>query len=104
MAGPERAASRRTEVAPERLPGWLERFAAAHGELVATTEDDAVRLDAADGSVARLSVPFPPLPAGGDPVAALVAHAARDRRVGVLLMRLGGHAAGVFEGGRLVAS
>src|SRR5207248_2583551 len=34
----------------------------------------------------------------------LLAHAGRDRVVGVLLVRLGGHAAGVFEGDRLVAA
>jgi hypothetical protein len=34
----------------------------------------------------------------------LVAHACADRRVGVLLVRLGGHAAGVFEGTRLLTS
>jgi peptide subunit release factor 1 (eRF1) len=35
--------------------------------------------------------------------APLAGHALRDRVVGVLLARLGGHAAGVFAGGRLVA-
>jgi hypothetical protein len=35
---------------------------------------------------------------------ALLEHAARERVVGVLLVRLGGHAAGVFSGARLVAS
>ncbi|MEV0970531.1 acVLRF1 family peptidyl-tRNA hydrolase [Microtetraspora glauca] len=39
-----------------------------------------------------------------DAVAALAAHARRDRLVGVLLVRLGGYAAGVFDGERLVAS
>ncbi|MET8159078.1 acVLRF1 family peptidyl-tRNA hydrolase [Sphaerisporangium sp. NPDC005289] len=37
-------------------------------------------------------------------LAALVAHATAERVIGVLLVRLGGHAAGVFEGRRLVAS
>ncbi|GAB3899102.1 hypothetical protein GCM10027612_58420 [Microbispora bryophytorum subsp. camponoti] len=36
------------------------------------------------------------------PAAALVAHVRRERTVGVLLARLGGHAAGVFTGARLV--
>jgi Actinobacteria/chloroflexi VLRF1 release factor len=44
-------------------------------------------------------VPFPPLVEDD-----LVAHALRDRRVGVLLVRLGGHAAGIFAGTALVAS
>lgn len=54
----------------------------------------------------------PPAPTGtdtpdaasGDPVDLLIAHANRPRLVGVLLVRLGGHAAGVFHGDRLVAS
>ncbi len=115
MAGQQRSRSRRTEVAPGRLPGWLERFAAAHGQPTAglDADGDVVVLSAPDGARARLAVPFPPLtylpdpPATSEPagvVAALVQHAARERRVGVLLVRLGGHAAGVFAGSRLVAS
>lgn len=106
MAAPRRPATRRTEVGPERIAGWVERFAAAHGGVSASFSDDTVLLAAADGASAGLSVPFPPLTvaADGDTVAALVAHAARERRVGVLLVRLGGHAAGVFDGSRLVVS
>jgi hypothetical protein len=104
-----RDVSRRTDVPPERLAGWVERFAAAHGGVVASVDGDVVLLTAADGGLARLTVPFPPLPdaAGtteGGPVEALTAHVLRDRRVGVLLVRLGGHAAGVFVGMQLVAS
>jgi len=61
-----------------------------------------VRLTAADGTVAQLVVPFPPL--RGSLPGDLVTHALAARRVGVLLVRLGGYAAGVFDGGRLVAS
>ena len=62
---------------------------------------------AADASV-DCDPPFPPLAvtgvrAGFDP-GPLLEHAARDRVVGVLLVRLGGHAAGVFAGRRLVDS
>jgi VLRF1 release factor-like protein len=60
-------------------------------------------VSAADGSSACCEVPFPPLPPAAD-LAALTAHVLRDRRVGVLLVRLGGHAAGVFLGERLLAS
>jgi len=38
------------------------------------------------------------------PYGGLLAHVRADRRVGVLLVRRGGHAAGVFDGDRLVAS
>ncbi len=44
-------------------------------------------------------MPFPPLT--GTRVADLLAHVARERRVGVLLVRRGGYAAGVFSGTRL---
>ncbi len=81
-------------VAPERLERWLTGFAERHGEVVA----DGPVLRAADGATAEVEVPFPPLT--GD----LVAHALADRRVGVLLVRLGGHAVGVAQGTRLVVS
>jgi hypothetical protein len=51
--------ARRVEVAPERLPGWVERFAASHGDLVPspvpTSDPVGWQLDAADGSWARLT-------------------------------------------------
>lgn len=62
---------------------------------------------AADGRIAECHVPFPPLPAGARGSGTeLAAHAAADRMVAVLLVRLGGYAAGVFSGAspRLVAS
>ena len=40
----------------------------------------------------------------GFAVGPLLEHVSRERRVGVLLVRLGGHASGVFEGRRLVDS
>jgi Actinobacteria/chloroflexi VLRF1 release factor len=51
--------------------------------------------------------PFPPLATGtfdGFEPGPLLQHTARDRVVGVILVRLGGHAAGVFSGRRLVDS
>jgi peptide subunit release factor 1 (eRF1) len=54
--------------------------------------------------------PFPPLDeavrgdrAGYEP-GALLDHVRRERTVGVLLVRLGGHAAGIFQGAELVDS
>ncbi len=92
-------------VSPERLDRWLTGFAERHGPVSCVPGETAVVLTAADGAVADCRVPFPPLPV--DPVdryGGLVAHAAAERRVGVLLVRLGGHAAGVFAGTRLVAA
>ncbi len=92
-------------VEPERLAGWLERFAGRHGAVTSTVDPTVVVAAAADGAVAECRVPFPPLRVDpSDPYGGLVAHALLDRRVGVLLVRLGGHAAGVFAGSRLVAS
>jgi hypothetical protein len=66
---------------------------------------------AADGAIAECHPPFPPMRtadgSGVDGAAetttegaaeAMVAHAAANRTVGVLLVRLGGYAAGVFAG------
>ena len=68
---------------------------------------DIVTVRAADGSIADCHVPFPPLPVTATGTGAeLAAHAAADRTVAVLLVRLGGYAAGVFRGAQpqLVAS
>ena len=97
------------DVAPERIEGWLAEFAARHGATATATEESRaiVTVRAADGAVARCHVPFPPLPdAASGSAAELAAHAAADRTVAVLLVRLGGYAAGVFAGAppRLVAS
>jgi len=99
-------AGRWVTVTPERLPGWLDRFAAGHGGVAGSTVDtEEVVLAAADGTAAGIRVPFPPLAVDpADPYGGLVAHALAGRRVGVLLVRLGGYAAGIAEGDRLVAS
>lgn len=91
-------AGREVTVAPERLARWLDGFAERHGDVRADAGTDQVVLTAADGVVATVIVPFPPLIGG------LVAHVLAERRIGVLLVRLGGHAAGIFFGDRLVAS
>jgi hypothetical protein len=105
-ARPAAGGGRWVSVAPERLEGWIGGFAERHGPIEVTTTPDLVRLNAADGSIAECHVPFPPLAPFPPPdaVRELVAHARRERRVGVLLVRLGGYAAGVFEGERLVTS
>jgi len=97
---------RTVDVAPERLAGWLDRFAQSHGELNWTRTEDRLIAVAPDGARADCEVPFPPLEAGVELPAGveLAQHALRERRVGVLLVRLGGYAAGVFEGPTLVAS
>jgi hypothetical protein len=113
--GPGPAGARWVDVAPDRIVRWVEGFAGRHGATTAEPSRLTLVLRAADGAVAECHPPFPPLaaPPGGtwptDPaaLAALIAgHAAEDRTVGVLLIRLGGFAAGVFAGSppRLVSS
>ncbi|MEN3357414.1 MAG: hypothetical protein V7637_1396 [Mycobacteriales bacterium] len=99
------AEGRWVSVDPERLAGWLSRFAERHGPAECVPGPTEVLFTAADGAVAACRVPFPPLGVDPDaPDGGLVAHALAERRVGVLLVRLGGYAAGVFAGPRLVAS
>lgn len=142
--------SRWVDVCPDRLLHWVEGFGERHGGLTAgETAAYGILLRAADGAVADIHAPFPPLPAwsraerrsacaaapacraasgGGavdgtgrtgdastpagaiDPdwvgaaLGTITEHAAARRRVGVVLLRLGGYAVGVFDGGELVGS
>jgi len=100
---PAAGGGRWVEVPPERLERWLAGFAERHGRVRISGTPDTVTVVGADEALAECHVPFPPL-AEGDPLPALVAHANAPRRVGVLLVRLGGFAAGVFAGTELVAS
>jgi hypothetical protein len=128
LSEPAASPPRWLDVAPERFPGWIASFGARHGAVRAEDEPaGAVVFSAADGAVACCYAPFPPVPGldarrdpvvgdavAEDPVArdpdevarVIAAHAAADRTVGVLLVRLGGYAAGVFTGTppRLAAS
>ena len=128
VSEPAAAPARWIDVAPERFPGWIESFGGRHGAVrIAGGDaepDGAVVFVAADGAVARAHAPFAPVPgltgarepgdrepvdqgsvgqgfAGQDPgevARVIAAHAAAGRTVGVLLVRLGGYAAGVFTG------
>lgn len=92
-------------VAPERLERWLAGFVERHGPTSYEASPGVVALLAEDGAAAECHVPFPPLVLGkGDPAEALVEHARRNRKVGVILVRRGGYAAGVFDGTTLIAS
>jgi len=115
VKNPAAGGGRWVEVPPERLVSWIVAFARCHGGAASVTNDAAgaaVTFTAADGAAAECHPPFPPLsthPAAGEVRAAaeaLAAHAAADRTVGVLLVRLGGYAAGVFAGSppKLVSS
>jgi Actinobacteria/chloroflexi VLRF1 release factor len=97
--GTERAGGRWIDVAPGRLAGWLDTFAQRHGQPAVLPGPAVITFSAPDGAVARCHVPFPPLPDAASAGAQQIAeHALADRTVGVLLVRLGGYAAGVFTG------
>lgn len=102
---PAAGGGRWVSVSPERLERFLGGFVDRHGQVVVTATPTMVQVTAADGATADCQVPFPPLVV--DDAAAyggLVGHALRSRLVGVLLVRRGGFAAGVFDGERLLAS
>ena len=103
------------EVGAERFARWCDGFADRHGGLTgADLDGDAamqtLELTGGDGVTASCHVPLPPLdvvsasaaPSPQAAVDALTAHALIDRRVGVLLVRRGGYAAGLFAGTRLL--
>ena len=109
MKNPAAGGGRWVEVPPERLSSWIAAFGRRHDgiDLVADGEGGgSLTFTAADGASAECHPPFPPMRAAGGSGAdgadgaaeAMAAHAAANRTVGVLLVRLGGYAAGVFAG------
>jgi hypothetical protein len=99
----------RYEVPPQRLARWLERWREHEGPVTRTEVRPGRVTFTTAGAGLDCDPPFPPLAAppsvteGYEP-RPLLDHVARERVVGVILVRLGGHAAGVFSGRRLVAS
>ncbi|XVV14748.1 acVLRF1 family peptidyl-tRNA hydrolase [Actinoplanes sp. CA-131856] len=86
------------DIAPERLPRWLENFERRHGPYA----EEGLTLIAEDGATAAWQVP-----PGAPPVATiaeLITEAGRARRLGLLLARKGAVAVGIAEGDELVAS
>lgn len=127
MKNPAAGGGRWVEIPSERLMTWIVTFMGRHNAVIPGTPDGllvpvsrgtdgaVVTFSAADGATAECHPPFPPLPAWSsapagptrpaDPMApellaaqAIAAHALADRTVGVLLVRLGGYAVGVFAG------
>jgi hypothetical protein len=118
MKNPAAGGGRWVEVPPERLVSWMVTFVRRHGgaapvdSIAQDGADATVTFTTADGATAECHPPFPPFPLSGEvsemerTAEAIAAHAAADRTVGVLLVRLGGYAVGVFAGSpaRLVSS
>ncbi len=103
-------AGRSLDIPAPRLAGWLERFHASH--VVTSThylDGTSVVFEAADGVVAECTVPLGPIGVAsrfaGMKAAPLLSHVTRPVSAGVLLVRLGGYAVGMFgSDDRLIAS
>jgi hypothetical protein len=119
MKNPAAGGGRWVEVPPERFVAWIVTFAERHGgadgvaaawTLPPAGNGGRVTFSAADGAAAECHPPFASAAAGisgvREAAEALAADAAADRTVGVLLVRLGGYAVGVFSGAppRLMSS
>jgi hypothetical protein len=91
-ARPAAGGGRWIDVAPERLPRWLENFASRHGPY----RTDGLTLVAEDGAIAELELPVgvPKLEDLGQ----------KGPRIGLLLARKGAVAVGIADGDELVAS
>ncbi|HEX5406070.1 MAG TPA: acVLRF1 family peptidyl-tRNA hydrolase [Pseudonocardiaceae bacterium] len=95
------------EISPSRVSGWFDRFGERHGGVLSTDiTADTVTVLAEDGATATVTVPFPPLTAAEDglDMTDLVAHLLVPRRIGLLLVRLGGHSVGIAEAGLVLVS
>jgi hypothetical protein len=105
-----------------RVVGWFGRFGDRHQGILRTElTGDQVSVLAGDGTIAVVEVPFaplrtaagvrfdwlagePPLCRPGLAVDDLVAHLLLPRRIGLLLVRLGGHSVGIAAAGRVLTS
>jgi VLRF1 release factor-like protein len=89
-------------VDPERLPRWLAGFVERHGPSQFEVVGGILKMYASDGALAECHPP-PGAAQAIDPDA-FGAAVAVPRRLGLLLVRRGGIAAGVAAGDRLIAS
>lgn len=94
------------EVAADRIPGWMTRFAANHGGLTSLAANTAtVRAEAKDGATAVISVPFAPMdPGEREPVEALLAHLAGLGDLAAVLVRERAFSVGICRQGVVTAS
>lgn len=89
---------RAVEVEPERVAGWIDRFAERHGAVEVRVTDAEVRVEAADGATAVFAT------RGGGSLEEVIERLVEPRRIGLVLVRLGGHSVGVAFGGRVEVS
>jgi len=94
------------EVAPDRLVGWIDRFAARNAGLRdISTDGRSVQIRAGEGILARLAVPFGAMAVDDrEPVDAPLQHLATLGELGVILVRGGAHSVGIVKDGVTVRS
>jgi hypothetical protein len=100
---------RAVEVPPDRLEGWFDRFAGRNdGVRTTILRPHEVVVTGGNGTTATAVVPFGPLEVestfNGLAVEPLITHVLRSRRIGLLLVRLGGHSLGLAKDGRVFVS
>ncbi|MBB5956748.1 hypothetical protein FHS29_003341 [Saccharothrix tamanrassetensis] len=106
---PVAGGGRAVEVAPERLSGWFTRFATRHNGIATTrTTPSQVVVTASDGATAEVTAAFGEFTPTGEVVGLaiepLLANATASRRLGLLLVRLGGHSIGIAQDGTVLVS
>jgi len=94
------------EVPPDRLVGWVNRFAGRNDGLTAVVTDGlTVTATGGDGTEATIDVPFGPMTVDdAEPVEALLAHLAALGALGLILVRGGAHSVGVARAGIVLSS
>ena len=111
------------EVPPDRLVGWVGRFAERNGGLADLLTDGAtVQIRGGDGTLARFEVPFGPMTMGSrnsvgsggagsgpcgeqcEPLEAVLDHLAGLGTLGLILVRGGAHSVGVARDGVVLRS
>lgn len=89
---------RAVEVEPERVEGWIGRFADRHGAVDVQIAQQVVIITAADGATATFATH------GGTSIGEVIEILTTPRRIGLVLVRLGGHSVGVAFGGKVEVS
>ena len=98
-SSPGRRPDRTIEVAPERLAGWLARFAAGHGQPVGQAVGADLLLEFPDGASVLMLDRWGGT--GTDGPDEWIRGQTRERRVAILLVRRSAHAVGIATGPRL---
>jgi hypothetical protein len=94
------------EVAPDRLIGWVNRFADRNSGLAQVIGDPTgVTVISGDGTTAVLPVPVGPMDQGDrEPLEALLNHLGNVGALGIILVRGGAHSVGVQRDGVVLSS